>query len=69
MARENRKRDKSPVLEGEGTEKGFADKTDKFRYKLWTCKSVGSLSWKVFFGPKEFLECKEVTTLKGAIDI
>ncbi|KAH7391298.1 hypothetical protein BKA64DRAFT_756370 [Cadophora sp. MPI-SDFR-AT-0126] len=38
MATENRRRDRNPVLQGDGTEEGFADMTDKenkaFRYKL-----------------------------------
>ena len=38
MATENRRRDRNPMLEGDGTEEGFADMTDKenkaFRYKL-----------------------------------
>lgn len=38
MATDNRRRDRSPVFDGEGNEEGFADKTDKenkaFRYKL-----------------------------------
>ncbi len=38
MSRENRRRDRNAIIEGDGTEEGFADKTDKenkaFRYKL-----------------------------------